>query len=74
MISKLASFYDNNISGCEKLAIIMTKQGCRGNQVHNRLVQTLNFVDLDILIQWCRMAKRELVIEDGKITEVISIE
>ncbi len=38
------------------------------------LEQISNESDLDILIQWCRMTKRELVIEDGRITEVISIE
>ena len=38
------------------------------------LEQICNESDIDILIQWCRMAKRELIIEDGRITEVISIE
>ena len=38
------------------------------------LEQICNESDIDILAQWCRMAHRELIIEDGRITEVIPIE
>lgn len=38
------------------------------------LAQLCNESELDILVQWLRMAKRKVVIEDGIIVEVIQDE
>ena len=37
----------------------------------NKIVEILNNQPVDILEQWLRMSNNEIIIEDGKIKEVI---